>query len=316
VLVTVAICTRNRCRALERTLDALSAVVRPPSLSWEVLVVDNASEDDTAQSVVRFAESLPLRVLSEAKIGLSQARNAAIAASRGEYILWIDDDVLVDPQWLSAYHEAFRAWPDAVFFGGPIVPEFEGTPPPWLPLALPHVANAYASLDLGLDTIALTGESLPFGANFVVRAREQRLYEFDPALGRRDEQLLAGEEWAVLEKLLARGATGRWVPGARVRHVIPISRQSIGYLRRYYTGNGMSLACTRRVSGESMLFGRPRWAWREAVTQEIAYRAMRVLAQPERWSEHLRRASIAWGLLRVRGPATNDQSSSWPGGGR
>lgn len=314
--LTVAICTRNRCRALERTLASLCVVERPPSLSWEVLVVDNASEDGTPQSVARFAESLPLRVLSEANIGLSHARNAAIAASRGEYILWIDDDVLVDPHWLSAYHDAFRAWPDAVFFGGPIAPEFEGTAPPWLLLALPHVANAYASLDLGPDAIALTGGSLPFGANFVVRAGEQRLYDFDPALGRRNEQLLAGEEWAVLEQLLARGGTGRWVPGARVRHVIPSSRQSIAYLRRYYTGNGMSLARTRRVAGESMMFGRPRWAWREAVTQEIAYRARRALAQPERWSEHLRRASIAWGLLRVPGPAANDQSSSWPGGGR
>jgi glycosyltransferase involved in cell wall biosynthesis len=316
VLVTIAICTRNRSRALERTLGSLAAMALPSSLSWEVLVVDNGSHDATANSIASFSAVLPLRGLIEPRVGLSHARNAAIAAARGEYVLWIDDDVLVAPGWLCAYHDAFRTWPDAVFFGGPIAPEFEGTPPQWLQLALPHVANAYASLDLGTAPIALTHETLPFGANFVVRAEEQRRCAFDPTLGRRDTLMYAGEEWAVLHELLAKGASGRWIPGARVRHMIPVGRQSVRYLRRYYTGNGMSLARTRSVTGEQMLFGRPRWAWREAVLQEIAFRMRRVYASADVWSVHLRRASIAWGLLRSPARAKNDHSSSSPGGGR
>lgn len=316
MLVTVAICTRNRCITLERTLASLASIALPPSLSWEVLVVDNDSEDDTAKSIARFADALPLRALVESNLGLSHARNAAIAAARGEYIVWIDDDVLVDADWLGAYHHAFRAWPDAAFFGGPIAPEFEGTPPRWLELALPHVANAFASLDFGNTPIPLTVDALPFGANFAVRAREQRRCAFDPALGRRGDLMYAGEEWAVLQKLLAAGATGRWVPGARVGHMIPASRQSVEYLRRYYTGNGMSLARTRKISGEKMLFGRPRWAWREAVLQELAYRVRRFSSSADVWSVHLRRASIAWGLLRSAVHDENDHSISPPAGGR
>jgi glycosyltransferase involved in cell wall biosynthesis len=316
VLVTVAICTRNRCRALERTLQSLATIVLPSSLSWEVLVVDNGSEDDTAKSVARFSDALPLRALVESKVGLSHARNAAITAARGEYILWIDDDVLVGTAWLSAYHDAFRTWPAAAFFGGPIAPEFEGTPPRWLQLAFPHVANAYAALDLGDTPIPLTLDALPFGANFVVRTEEQRRCAFDPALGRRDDLMYAGEEWGVLQALLASGASGRWIPGARVKHMIPAGRQSVRYLRRYYTGNAMSLARTRSVTGETMLFGRPRWAWREAVCQELAYRVRRVYASADVWSVHLRRASIAWGLLRSPARAKADQSRSPSGGGR
>jgi glycosyltransferase involved in cell wall biosynthesis len=316
VLVSVAICTRNRGRALERTLRSLAAIVLPWSLSWEVLVVDNGSEDDTAKSIARFSDALPIRALVEQKVGLSHARNAAIREARGEYILWIDDDVLVDADWLTAYYDAFRTWPDAAFFGGPITPEFEGTPPQWLQLAFPHVANAYASLDLGDTPVPLTVNALPFGANFVVRAEEQRRCAFDPALGRRDDLLYAGEEWAVLQALLAGGATGRWVPGARVRHMIPAGRQSVRYLRRYYIGNAMSLARTRGIAGEKMLLGRPRWAWREAVLQELAYRLRRSYASADIWSVHLRRASIAWGLLRSPARAKNDHSRSPPGGGR
>ena len=298
MLVTVAVCTRNRCEALERTLRSLAAAVVPDGLSWEILVVDNGSSDATMGTIAKLAAALPVRALAEPRVGLSHARNAAVAAARGEYMLWIDDDVLVDSRWLAAYHDAIREWPDAAFFGGPIVPLFEGDPPPWLTRALPHVANAYAALDLGSTPVALTESTLPFGANLVVRTAEQRQCAYDPSLGRRDTMLYAGEEWAVLQELLRRGASGRWVPGARIRHVIPAARQSVRYLRRYYTGNGASLARHRHAPDEKTLFGRPRWAWREAVTQELAYRVRRLYAPSDVWSLHLKRASIAWGLVR------------------
>ena len=314
MIVTVAICTRNRSRALERTLRSLAAAAVPPSLSWEVLVVDNSSADETPRVIANASDALPVRAVDERQIGLSHARNAAIREARGDYILWIDDDVLVDAQWLRAYHDAFRARPEIAFFGGPIVPTFEGSPPAWLRLALPRVDNAYAARDLGAAPVALTRDTLPFGANFAVRSDVQRRYPFDPALGRRGTALSAGEEWAVLEAMLAGGESGQWVPGARVEHVISAERQSVRYLRRYYVENGMSLALTRRAPGERVLFGRPRWAWREAVLQELAYRVRRAYAPADVWSVHLRRASLAWGLLRV--PVRPDHSSTSSDGGR
>jgi len=316
MLITVAICTRNRARALERTLMSLTALEPLVSSQWELLIVENGSSDDTAISLRKYAERLPSRVLVESRIGLSHARNRAIAEARGDYIVWIDDDVIVDAEWLRAYEDAFLAWPEAAFFGGPITPVLEGTPPHWLELALPHVDNAYAARDLGNAPVALTRETLPFGANFVVRTEEQRRHPFDPELGRRDSALFAGEEWDVLEALLAEGASGRWVPRAGLRHVIAAERQSVRYLRRYYLGNGMSLARTRSAKGEKMWLGRPRWVWREAVTQELAYRARRLYASADVWSVHLRRASIAWGLLRVPAHVTRAHSDSPAGGGR
>ena len=314
MIATVAICTRNRSRALERTLRSLAAAAVPPSLSWEVLVVDNSSADETPRVIANASDALLVRAVDERQIGLSHARNAAIREARGDYIVWIDDDVLVDAQWLRAYHDAFRARPEIAFFGGPIVPTFEGSPPAWLRLALPRVDNAYAARDLGAAPVALTRDTLPFGANFAVRSDVQRRYPFDPALGRRGTALSAGEEWAVLEAMLAGGESGQWVPGARVEHVISAERQSVRYLRRYYVENGMSLALTRRAPGERVLFGRPRWAWREALLQELAYRVRRAYAPADVWSVHLRRASLAWGLLRV--PVRPDHSSTSSDGGR
>ena len=297
--LTVAICTRNRCASLGNTLESLTRLMVPEGVSWDVLVADNGSRDATASTIAGFTEVLPISALSVPELGKSNALNAAMERARGEFVLWIDDDVLVDAGWLHAYHSAFRCWPSDAFFGGPIVPVFEGSRPMWLTGALARVGNAYAALDLGGEMIPFGGDALPFGANWAIRLTDQRRHPYDPRLGPRGEFQFYGEEWAVMQALLATGASGRWVPAARVQHVIPQTRQTIRYLRRYYVGNGRSLALVRHDLGEAMLFGRPRWLWREAIAQELAYQLRRVYARPDQWSEHLRRASVARGMLHL-----------------
>ena len=93
--VTVAICTRNRAGSLEKTLDSLAAMTVPVDTSWDLLVVDNGSVDRTSEVIDSFSESLPARTVVEPVTGLSRARNAAVAAATGEYIVWTDDDVSV-----------------------------------------------------------------------------------------------------------------------------------------------------------------------------------------------------------------------------
>jgi hypothetical protein len=308
VKLTVAICTWNRCALLDATLAALGRATRPPGLAWEVLVVDNGCTDATDQVVAAHSAHLPVRLVREPRAGLSFARNAAVAAATGDYVLWTDDDVLVEPGWLAAYHEAAMRWPAAAFFGGAIAPHFEGEPPAWLLAALPQVANAYSLLDLGDEPRPCDGRWLPYGANFAVRADAQRRHAFDPALGRRRQEMLAGEEWAVLRRLVDEGESGWWVPDARVRHVIPTSRQTVRYLRAYYVGDGFSTARLRaaapnrgpakrraaRVRGSLQLL---RWA----AKHEARYRWHRLFGRPAVWGRHLQQASTAWGMLRFRG---------------
>jgi glycosyltransferase involved in cell wall biosynthesis len=296
------ICTRNRCALLSGALASLRSVDVPPDTSWEIIVVDNGSGDDTGAVVAGHAGAIPVRLVVEPRVGLSYARNAAVREARGDYIIWIDDDVVVEGGWLAAYHRAFRRWPGAVFFGGAITPRFEGGPPAWLAAAMPWVGNAYAALDLGPDARRFTGEVLPYGANLAIRLADQQQHPYDVRLGRRGNLLYAGEEWAVIRRLLDQGAEGWWVPDARLEHVIEPHRQTIAYLRRYFRENGASYALVREPNGERMLLGRPRWLWREALSQELAYRVRRLYAPSSRWGEHLRRASGAWGMLSVAPP--------------
>ncbi|MBV9958686.1 MAG: glycosyltransferase family 2 protein, partial [Acidobacteria bacterium] len=229
--ITVAICTWNRCALLEQTLERVAALRIPHGVEWELLVINNNSTDATPATLAAFASRLPLRAVFEAEPGLSHARNRAVHEAAGDYILWTDDDVLVDAEWLAAYSEAFTEWPDASVFGGNIEPWFEGTPPEWLPRVWQRVASAYASRDLGEESVALSTSVMPFGANFAVRTAEQRQCLYDPRLGVRPGSIMGGEETTVIRRLLADGHTGRWVPRARVRHYIPQARQTIKYLR-------------------------------------------------------------------------------------
>ena len=94
----------------------------PVGVKWELLVVNNRCTDDTDSVIARHQMRLPLRRLFEPEPGLSNARNCAVAAAQGDLMLWTDDDVLIDRDWLEAYVAAASKWPDAGYFGGRIEP--------------------------------------------------------------------------------------------------------------------------------------------------------------------------------------------------
>lgn len=99
--VTVAVLTYNRSRLLRETL---SCMVRQnyPAGRWELIVVDNNSKDDTKDVVSSFfSAGTPPRLVVETQQGLDHGRNRAIDEARGEILVLADDDIIVEPDWLS-----------------------------------------------------------------------------------------------------------------------------------------------------------------------------------------------------------------------
>lgn len=299
VRLSVAICTWNRCELLRQTLEQMTRLRVPAGVTWELLVVNNNCTDATDAVIAGFAARLPVRRIFEATPGQSSARNAAVRAATGDYLIWTDDDVLVDPEWLAAYAAAFARRPDAVIFGGPIAPWFEGTPPAWLAAAFPKVANAYAVLDLGSEAVPLGHNTYPFGANMAFRTDVLRGRSYDPNLGLRPGSSMRGEEMVLIRELFAAGARGWWVPDARVRHFVPRARQTISYLKEYYRGSGQLLATLGKDRrGQGRFLGRPLWLWRQAIESEIRFRLRRIWGRPEDWVEDLRWSAMSWAQLR------------------
>lgn len=298
--LTVAICTYNRAPLLHETLQQLARVRVPDDVEWELLVVNNNCTDGTDAVVESFETRLPIRLLHERTPGQSAARNLAVAKATGDYLVWTDDDVLVDEDWLGAYTRAFRQWPDAVVFGGPIEPWFEGEPPEWLESIFEHVRPAFATIDLGPHPVPLAPpEHLPYGANMAFRTAEQRRFVYDVSLGLKPGGQMRGEETALLWNLLASEGAGWWVPDAKVRHFIPAGRQTWTFLRRFYAGYGHYLAQAAPDFTSAQLLGRPRWLWRSLASSMLKYAGRRVTgAPPPGWIEHFKDFHIALGHLR------------------
>lgn len=131
--ITVIVCTYNRCRSLAKALESITASELPNSVAWEVLVVDNNSNDQTREVVQDFCARHPgrFRYLFEATQGLSHARNAGVQQARGDIIAFTDDDLTVEPTWLRNLTGALcnGEWAGA---GGRILPANAFSPPRWL----------------------------------------------------------------------------------------------------------------------------------------------------------------------------------------
>jgi len=230
-LVTVGLCTHNHLDRLKVTLAALQVLDGPPD-GWELLVVDNASTDGTAEylaSAVWQPQGAVARVVREAKLGLSNARNCAIAQATGEYLLFIDDDETPHAQWLVNYAVAMvEHQPDAL--GGPIDVRFVGGErPAWL---LDELLGFIGKIDHGGGGRWLTAPDTPiFGGNFAFRRTVfDRIGNFDAVLGRLGTANFGGEDIEIYERLLQADCKVRWVHDALIFHRV----ESPKLRRRYF----------------------------------------------------------------------------------
>ena len=116
--VTVAVCTRDRTTDLHACLDALLHVDYP---NVELLVVDNAPSSDATRRLV--ADRYPqVRYVREPRPGLDWARNRAILETRSDILAFTDDDVVVDPGWVTALVRVFLADPEVMAVTGLVMP--------------------------------------------------------------------------------------------------------------------------------------------------------------------------------------------------
>jgi glycosyltransferase involved in cell wall biosynthesis len=238
MLVSVVICTRNRRELLRATLESLRSLIVPAGQRWELLVVDNHSSDGTDDVIAAYRDLLPLRPLFEPKIGLSRARNTAVRAAAGDLLLFTDDDVRIDPGWMTAYLEAGREWPDAGYFAGVIRPHFAAGVPAWVRRNQAALAGMLCLRDLGSAVRRLRRGEFPYGPNMALRREVLPARPFDERVGRKGDEQVRGGDSSLFLDLQRRKVQGVWVPRAKVDHVIPPCRADVEYLWSYYHGCG------------------------------------------------------------------------------
>jgi glycosyltransferase involved in cell wall biosynthesis len=313
---SVIVCTYNRAASLLSTLECLASLEVSPEIDWEVLVVDNNSRDDTSSIVRDFQRRWArLRYVFEPQQGLSHARNRGIAEARGYILLFTDDDVCPDLDWLVRILDGMkRHGCDAC--GGYIAPAWEVAPPPWL---TERFHGFLAVRTACTEDCPITDpRDAPFGANMAFRRDVfERIGAFDITRGRKGNVLAGGEDIEMFERLLRTGAKVMFFGSARVTHKIERFRLTKRYFRRWRFQNSRDIGEMRGAMGDTRLFGIPFYMFPQLL-RAIGKAVYARVTRPS--DEAFEREIIVWhflglmnGLARRRGcpgPAADTMGST------
>lgn len=245
--LTVAVPTRNRAELLAQTLASVAAMRIPGEIEPECLIVDNNSTDETNDVVERFARHAPIavRYLVEPRLGSSYARNRAVATSDCDYIFFIDDDAVAEPDWVIELLGAIEHRKlDAAC--GIVLPQWAGPPPHWLgPRLYSRLAVHDEEALSELPQRELDSVQNYYSANTgFLRETFELFGGFREDLGVVGNNPMSGEDTELFARIIARGGVMGFVPTARVHHIIGPERMTRRYLRRksFAFGFGSAIA--------------------------------------------------------------------------
>lgn len=240
--VTVIICSCNRCDSLAKVLQGLEVQEIPQGTAWEVLIVDNNSTDGTRDVVESYIKKCPgmFKYRFEERQGKSFALNTAITESKSRILAFTDDDVHVDPNWLSGLLSTFAQF-DCVGVGGRIVPEWTHDKPAWLQLRGPYrLMAAIVRFDFGLEPCEI--DTPPFGANMAFKTEMFAKYGlFRTDLGPTVGNQMRGEDTEFCRRLIAAGESLIYAPNAVVYHPVEKPRTEKSFFLSWYFDYGRAL---------------------------------------------------------------------------
>jgi glycosyltransferase involved in cell wall biosynthesis len=250
--VTVCICTHNRPSYLRDCLKGLCRQAAGPE-HFSILVVDSASHHNEAEQIAGLVAATPnARMVRVEHPGVSLARNVGAGATDTDYVAYIDDDAVPEPDWIERIVQAIGEGRPALI-GGRILPLWEAPLPAWWPSSLRGSLSIievegrgeYRSFELpkGLE---------PYGANMIVHLPALRaIGGFGQHSGRMGDTLLSDEEVQLAWRLQAAGYSARYDSRIVVRHQIQAARLTPSWLLSRLYWQGVSTVLTRRRLGIS-----------------------------------------------------------------
>jgi glucosyl-dolichyl phosphate glucuronosyltransferase len=245
--ISVILCTYNRCQGLARALESVAASRMPESLDWQVLIVDNNSQDQTREVAEAFCwrDSRHFRYVFESQQGKSFALNRGIQEAQAEILAFMDDDVAVEPDWLSELVKPLlnSQWAGT---GGRVFLPKDFTAPPWMAVEGPQsLLGILALFDFGPEARLLSKP--PIGNNMAFRKEVFLKYGgFRTDLGPSPGSEIRHEDTEFGSRLLNGGEKILYVPSAVVRHAVPERRLKKQYFLAYHFDYGRALV---RVKG-------------------------------------------------------------------
>ena len=240
-MLSIIVCTYNRDKYLYGALRCI-AENGFPAEAYEIILVNNMSTDNTEAECQKFENDYPnvnFRYFVETNQGLSFARNRGIKESRGDTLLFLDDDSYIQQDYLKSLHQQLSEHPDADAFGGKIDPVFEsGETPRWLSK---WNYSWVSAIDMGDKVCQFEGKAFPIGANMgIKKTMIEKTGVFNTQLRSSKKNLMGGEEKDLFERIRQQGGNIYYFPDVVVQHVIPPTRTTKDYVKRLGEGVGRS----------------------------------------------------------------------------
>jgi glycosyltransferase involved in cell wall biosynthesis len=232
--------------------DVLEALMKQTDRCFDILVVDN-NEHPRARGICdRFGSRVAF--LHCPQRGLSAARNAGIAATRTEYIAFLDDDGIPEPAWAAELRAGLRRYGCAAA-GGRVELALERGLPAWYPERLRSLLSELR-YD-GVDIPALAETQYVVGANFCVARRAiQEVGGFRQDLGRSGSSLRSSEEVELCKRIAKAGGRVAFLAAPVVRHRIPRQRCTLSYVLERSIWQGRADAIVEILHGRPAALGR------------------------------------------------------------
>ena len=247
-MISFIICTYNREKYIYECLYRLTK--NNYWSEWEIVLVNNNSTDGTAAECKRFEEDFPTlnyQYFVEKNQGLSFARNRGIAEAKGDWLVFLDDDAMVEDDYVVRLLENIEIYPEAGAFGGKIEPFFEDEEPNWYSK---WAMGFVSAIDRGDKAHVFPANKFPIGANMGIKREViEKVGMFNTELGRTGNNLLAGEEKDLFNRIREAGYQIVYFPNIGVKHCIPARRTTKEFVERLAYGIGVSERLRTRSIG-------------------------------------------------------------------
>jgi GT2 family glycosyltransferase len=232
--ISCIVCTYNRQDFIVRCLEALFRQSLNPK-DYEVIVVDNRSQDKTADLIRDFIQThqeIQMTYVFEENQGLSHARNRGARVAKADFLTYIDDDAIADTHLLEEVLRVFMLYPTAGCVGGRIELALPEDLPGWY---FEPFAGYFSAFELAVTVITRISEiwQLPYGANFSVAKKVlEEMGGFSVHLGRKGNDFSGGEETDLAYRIAAQGYDLYYNPFAVVTHHIKRDRMTLKHMVR------------------------------------------------------------------------------------
>ena len=239
MILSIVICSYNRANYISDALNSL--YVQTAGLNFfETIIVDNNSTDNTAEVFKQWRASHTngsFTYLTETKQGASFARNTGAASAKGQWLCFMDDDAVATPNYVENILKHIETKPDAIGFGGRIIPKYIPSEPKWMSY---YVSSLVGNFDYAPTACAFENGKYPIESNMIVK---KVVYD---SIGGFNNNLpgvvgtlrIGGEGKELFYKILALGYTIYYDPSICVQHVVEVKKLTPEYMYRVASGIG------------------------------------------------------------------------------